>query len=136
MTPWYNPTAVYLVFRFLAGYFGAAFLSVAGGSVSAMFPNSDVATYVALASALFLFVWPVSDDIGQSDGSLYNLPLYRPRDRTDYQWVSTCTSWAHEWLKRREQIHKSTLALEMDVLRPDYMVIYSGGGYYSRELCT
>ena len=55
VTPWYNPTAVYLVFRFLAGYFGAAFLSVAGGSVSAMFPNSEVATYVALACTLFLF---------------------------------------------------------------------------------
>ena len=43
-----TPTAVYLVFRFLAGYCGAAFLSVAGGSVSDMFSNSDVATFVTL----------------------------------------------------------------------------------------
>lgn len=36
--------AVYLIFRFVTGYCGAAFLSVAGGSVSDMFPNSKVAT--------------------------------------------------------------------------------------------
>ncbi|KAH8999831.1 MFS general substrate transporter [Lactarius hatsudake] len=39
---------VYLVFRFLAGYCGAAFLSLAGGSVSDMFPNSEVATPMAV----------------------------------------------------------------------------------------
>ncbi|KAH9020531.1 MFS general substrate transporter [Lactarius deliciosus] len=39
---------VYLVFRFLAGYSGAAFLSLAGGSVSDMFPNSEVATPMAV----------------------------------------------------------------------------------------
>jgi multidrug resistance protein len=39
---------VYLVFRFLAGYFGAAFLSLAGGSVSDMFLNSEVATPMAV----------------------------------------------------------------------------------------
>lgn len=39
-------TAVYLIFRFLAGCSGAAFLSIAGGSVSDMFSISEVATYV------------------------------------------------------------------------------------------
>ncbi|KAH9053374.1 MFS general substrate transporter [Lactarius vividus] len=40
--------AVYLIFRFLAGYSGAAFLSLAGGSVSDMFSNSEVATPMAV----------------------------------------------------------------------------------------
>jgi hypothetical protein len=35
---------VYLIFRFLSGYCGAAFLSIAGGSVSDMFSTSEVAT--------------------------------------------------------------------------------------------
>jgi hypothetical protein len=69
-----TPIAVYLVFRFLAGYFGAAFLSLAGGSVSDMFLNSEVATYVAMRH----FSARVSHNMGQSDGCLYNLPLHRP----------------------------------------------------------
>ena len=36
--------AVFLVFRFLSGFAGAAFLSVAGGSVSDLFTNEKVAT--------------------------------------------------------------------------------------------
>lgn len=36
--------AVYLVFRFVTGWCGAAFLSVAGGSVSDLFPKDKVAT--------------------------------------------------------------------------------------------
>ncbi|KAI0277126.1 MFS general substrate transporter [Russula aff. rugulosa BPL654] len=40
--------SVYLVFRFIGGYSGAAFLSVAGGSVSDMFSNSEVATPMAV----------------------------------------------------------------------------------------
>lgn len=35
--------AVFLVFRFLSGFAGAAFLSVAGGSVSDLFTNEKVA---------------------------------------------------------------------------------------------
>ena len=64
-------TAVYLIFRFLGGYSGAAFLSIAGGSVSDMFSNSEVATYVAVLP------WSacVSDDMGQSDGRLHHLPI-------------------------------------------------------------
>jgi MFS family permease len=37
-------TAVFLVFRFITGLCGAAFLSVAGGSVSDLFTNETVAT--------------------------------------------------------------------------------------------
>ncbi|KAI9450430.1 major facilitator superfamily domain-containing protein [Lactarius psammicola] len=40
--------AVYLIFRFLDGFSGAAFLSIAGGSVSDMFSNSEVATPMAV----------------------------------------------------------------------------------------
>ncbi|KAH9979929.1 major facilitator superfamily domain-containing protein [Lactifluus volemus] len=40
--------SVYLVFRFISGYCGAAFLCVAGGSVSDMFSNSEVATPMAV----------------------------------------------------------------------------------------
>ena len=45
----YTPTAVYLTFRFICGYCGSAFLSVAGGSVSDMFSNSEVAMCVMTA---------------------------------------------------------------------------------------
>ncbi len=38
--------AVYLIFRFITGFSGSAFLSVAGGSVSDLFDNAKVATYV------------------------------------------------------------------------------------------
>lgn len=38
--------AVFLVFRFVTGFCGAAFLSVSGGSVSDMFPNATVGTCV------------------------------------------------------------------------------------------
>ena len=64
-------TAVYLAFRFLAGCSGASFLSIAGGSVSDMFPTSEVATYVALPWSAC-----VSDASNmQSDGRLYSLPV-------------------------------------------------------------
>lgn len=36
-------SAVFLVFRFLTGFFGSTFLSVAGGSVSDLFPKDKVA---------------------------------------------------------------------------------------------
>lgn len=36
--------AVYLIFRFLTGFSSSAFLSVAGGSVSDLFDNAEVAT--------------------------------------------------------------------------------------------
>lgn len=36
--------AVFLVFRFITGMCGAAFLSVAGGSISDLFTNETVAT--------------------------------------------------------------------------------------------
>ncbi len=54
-------TAVYLIFRFLAGYSGAAFLSIAGGSISDMFSNSEVATCVAvlicIRLACLMMIW-------------------------------------------------------------------------------
>ncbi|KAN0115774.1 Major facilitator superfamily domain containing protein [Russula decolorans] len=39
---------VFLIFRFVTGFCGAAFLSVAGGSVSDMFPNAMVGTPMAV----------------------------------------------------------------------------------------
>ncbi|KAJ3874792.1 MFS general substrate transporter [Lentinula edodes] len=40
-------TAVYLIFRFLSGFVGATFLSVAGGTVSDLFKNEEVANPMA-----------------------------------------------------------------------------------------
>jgi MFS family permease len=40
--------AVYLIFRFITGFCGSAFLSVAGGTASDLFDNQHVATYVCL----------------------------------------------------------------------------------------
>ena len=65
-------TAVYLIFRFLAGYSGAAFLSIAGGSVSDMFSTSEVATYVVRCYLGSLACLIVTE---QPDGSLHNLPV-------------------------------------------------------------
>ncbi|TFY76597.1 hypothetical protein EWM64_g7414 [Hericium alpestre] len=56
--------AVYLVFRFLTGCCGATFLSVAGGSVSDMFPNNKVATPMA--------VYTISPFLGPEVGPLYS----------------------------------------------------------------
>jgi MFS family permease len=39
-----NDLAVYCIFRFLTGFSSSAFLSVAGGSVSDLFDNDQVAT--------------------------------------------------------------------------------------------
>lgn len=37
-----GPTAVHLIFRFITGFAGSAFLSISGGTVSDMFINSEV----------------------------------------------------------------------------------------------
>lgn len=39
-----NNIAVHLIFRFLTGFAGSAFLSVSGGAVSDVFPNHLVGT--------------------------------------------------------------------------------------------
>ncbi|CEL58248.1 putative drug/proton antiporter YHK8 OS=Saccharomyces cerevisiae (strain ATCC 204508 / S288c) GN=YHK8 PE=1 SV=1 [Rhizoctonia solani AG-1 IB] len=49
---------VYLVFRFLTGFSGAAFLSVAGGSVADLFANDKVASPMALYT-ISPFIGPV-----------------------------------------------------------------------------
>ncbi|KIK94332.1 hypothetical protein PAXRUDRAFT_828105 [Paxillus rubicundulus Ve08.2h10] len=51
--------AVFLVFRLLTGLCGAAFLSVAGGSVSDMFPDSTVANPMAIYT-MSPFIGPVA----------------------------------------------------------------------------
>lgn len=51
--------AVFLVFRFITGFCGSAFLSVAGGSVSDMFPNSTVASPMAVYT-ISPFIGPVA----------------------------------------------------------------------------
>ncbi|KAG9310763.1 major facilitator superfamily domain-containing protein [Chiua virens] len=50
---------VFLVFRLLTGLCGAAFLSVAGGSVSDMFPNTTVAKFINQVSS-FIKPWWMS----------------------------------------------------------------------------
>jgi MFS family permease len=39
-----NNIAVHLMFRFLTGFAGSAFLSVSGGAISDVFPNAKVGT--------------------------------------------------------------------------------------------
>ncbi|KAI9063366.1 MFS general substrate transporter [Trametes sanguinea] len=66
--------ATYLVFRFITGVCGAAFLSVAGGSVSDLFDNAHVATPMA--------VYTISPFIGPVVG-----PLISGRGHnTDWRW--------------------------------------------------
>lgn len=45
--------AVFLIFRFIQGFAGAAFLSVAGGSVSDLFDNEHVPKLVVLFICIF-----------------------------------------------------------------------------------
>ncbi|KAI9443577.1 MFS general substrate transporter [Lactarius indigo] len=56
--------AVYLIFRFVMGFCAAAFFSVAGGSISDMFPNAQVGTPMA--------VYSVSPFIGSQLSPIYS----------------------------------------------------------------
>lgn len=42
-----NHISVHLIFRFLTGFAGSAFLSVSGGTITDIYINSKVATYVS-----------------------------------------------------------------------------------------
>ncbi|KAL4256932.1 MFS transporter superfamily protein [Pleurotus pulmonarius] len=66
-----NITA-YLIFRFLTGLSGAAFLSVAGGTVSDLFPHNKVANPMAVYT-LSPFIGPV---LGPLIGGFVNQNLY------------------------------------------------------------
>ncbi|KAA1469729.1 MFS general substrate transporter [Dentipellis sp. KUC8613] len=68
--------AVYLIFRFLTGYCGASFLSVAGGSVSDMFHNDHVATPMA--------VYTISPFIGPELGPLFSGFI---NQNTSWRWT-------------------------------------------------
>ncbi|KAG1763905.1 major facilitator superfamily domain-containing protein [Suillus placidus] len=54
--------AVFLVFRLITGFCGSAFLSVAGGSVSDMFPNSSIASPMAVYT-ISPFIGPVAGPV-------------------------------------------------------------------------
>ncbi|KIK50420.1 hypothetical protein GYMLUDRAFT_182826 [Collybiopsis luxurians FD-317 M1] len=54
----YTSQVVHLVFRFLGGFIGSSFLTVAGGSVSDLFENRQVGNAM-LAFVLTAFVGPV-----------------------------------------------------------------------------
>ncbi|KAI0829409.1 MFS general substrate transporter [Trametes gibbosa] len=67
--------AVFLVFRFITGLCGAAFLSVAGGSVSDLFDNAHVATPMA--------VYTITPFIGPVVGPLIGGFIVQ---NTDWRW--------------------------------------------------
>ncbi|KAI0040027.1 MFS general substrate transporter [Auriscalpium vulgare] len=76
----FAPTlAVFLVFRFVTGFCGSAFLSVAGGSVTDLFPDHQVATPMALYT-ISPFLGPI---IGPIYGGFVN-------QNTTWRW----TYWA------------------------------------------
>jgi MFS family permease len=62
-------SAVYFIFRFITGFCGSAFLSVAGGSVSDLFSNETVAKYVFSLSVKML---DQSTLCGKSYGAVHN----------------------------------------------------------------
>ncbi|KZP20629.1 MFS general substrate transporter [Athelia psychrophila] len=68
--------AVFLVFRFVTGLCGSAFLSVAGGSVSDMFPNTSVANPMAVYT-LTPFLGPI---LGPLIGGFIN-------QNVDWRWT-------------------------------------------------
>ncbi|RPD61966.1 MFS transporter [Lentinus tigrinus ALCF2SS1-7] len=69
--------ATYLVFRFITGLCGSAFLSVAGGSVSDLFDNHTVATPMA--------VYTISPFIGPVVGPLIGGYVFIVQN-TDWRW--------------------------------------------------
>ncbi|KAJ1310878.1 hypothetical protein OPQ81_009395 [Rhizoctonia solani] len=76
--------AVYLVFRFLAGFSGAAFLSVAGGTVADLFANDKVASPMALYT-ISPFIGPV---LGPAFSGFIN-------QNTNWRWTFyTMIIWA------------------------------------------
>ncbi|KAF8060262.1 major facilitator superfamily domain-containing protein [Lyophyllum atratum] len=70
--------AVFLIFRFITGFCGSAFLSVAGGSVSDMFYGPDVANPMALYT-ISPFIGPVAGPLisGFINQNLYWRWTYR-----------------------------------------------------------
>ncbi|KAG1895762.1 major facilitator superfamily domain-containing protein [Suillus fuscotomentosus] len=64
--------AVFLIFRFITGFCGSTFLSVAGGSVSDMFPNSSIANPMAVYT-ISPFIGPV---VGPLISGFINQYLY------------------------------------------------------------
>ncbi|KAG6332618.1 hypothetical protein ID866_6471 [Astraeus odoratus] len=76
--------AVFLVFRFITGFLGSAFLSVAGGSVSDMFPDSQVANPMAVYT-MSPFIGPV---LGPLISGFINQHIYwRWTYRVDLCWI-------------------------------------------------
>ncbi|CAE6510756.1 unnamed protein product [Rhizoctonia solani] len=76
--------AVYLVFRFLTGFSGAAFLSVAGGTVADLFANDKVASPMALYT-ISPFIGPV---LGPAFSGFIN-------QNTNWRWTFyTIIIWA------------------------------------------
>lgn len=77
---------VYLIFRFITGFCGSAFLSVAGGSVSDLFSNATVAKLVsAILHTLILIlafspmaVYTISPFIGPALGPLLSGCVHQP----------------------------------------------------------
>jgi hypothetical protein len=69
-----NNVAVHMIFRFLTGFAGSAFLSVSGGAISDVFKNENVATQVQISHYLFI------TDRQAHDGVLRK-PFPRPRTR-------------------------------------------------------
>lgn len=61
-----NHISVHLIFRFLTGFAGSAFLSVSGGAITDVFHNSKVATWVDITSRSH-----------QPHDGLFHVPVYR-----------------------------------------------------------
>ncbi|KAL4077820.1 major facilitator superfamily domain-containing protein [Scleroderma citrinum] len=75
---------VFLIFRLLTGFFGSTFLSVAGGSVTDMFPDSKVANPMAVYT-ISPFIGPV---IGPLISGFINQHVsWRWTYRVDLCWV-------------------------------------------------
>ncbi|KAH7924128.1 MFS general substrate transporter [Leucogyrophana mollusca] len=79
--------AVFLVFRLITGFCGSAFLSVAGGSVSDMFPNATVANPMAVYT-MSPFIGPVAGPSFMVAATFINQNLYwRWTYRVQLCWI-------------------------------------------------
>lgn len=110
-----NNVSVHMIFRFLTGFAGSAFLSVSGGAISDVFKNEHVATSVGVYTSGKLR--GPGADVAQTHDDLLGISV--PRTRS---WSACCG------------LHQSERELALDLLRRYHLVGNHSGS--DHRVCT